>query len=178
MKKPENERRHEPREKSARDAILDAAECLFAEHGYDGVTLRNITALAGTNIASVNYYFGSKEHLFTEMISRRFRPIKATQLQLLRAVMSEAEAERPQLDRVLDAFARPFFESTANLTQEEHLRRMIARVLMETDGVAVRIVQNELLPAGQQFVTAIAQLRPQLSLWQVVFGRNRSHPGA
>jgi len=170
MKKPEDERQREPRDKFARNAILDAAERLFAEHGYDGVTLRHITQLAGTNIASVNYYFGSKESLFEEMIGRRFRPIDARRLQLLQTVLSHVEAGTPQLEPLLDAFARPFFESIADPEQDEPLRRMIARVLMETDGVAVRIVQNELLPVGRQFVMAIGQSRPQLSRWQVVFG--------
>jgi len=141
MKKPEDERQREPRDKFARNAILDAAERLFAEHGYDGVTLRHITQLAGTNIASVNYYFGSKESLFEEMIGRLFRPIDARRLQLLQTVLSHVEAGTPQLEPLLDAFARPFFESIADPEQDEPLRRMIARVLMETDGVAVRIVQ-------------------------------------
>jgi AcrR family transcriptional regulator len=170
MTKPENERRREPREKSARDAILDGAEQLFAEHGYNGVTLRGITALAGTNLASVNYYFGSKERLFTEMINRRFGPIDAWRLQSLRAVLSEAGNGKPQLESILDAFARPFFECTADMKHDEKLQRVIARVLMETDSVAVRIFENELLPAGQLFVRAITQSRPDLSPWQVVFG--------
>jgi AcrR family transcriptional regulator len=43
------------------DAILDAAERLFAAHGYDAVSVREITRDAEVNVAAVHYHFGSKE---------------------------------------------------------------------------------------------------------------------
>ena len=49
---------------SSRQRLLDAAERLFAEHGFHGVSLRTITAEAGMNLAAANYYFGGKEGLF------------------------------------------------------------------------------------------------------------------
>lgn len=55
---------------STRDVILATASMLFAKHGYSAVTLRQITQAAGTNIASVNYYFGSKQKLFAEVCGR------------------------------------------------------------------------------------------------------------
>ena len=48
---------------STRDAILAAAQRLLARDGYQGVTARQIAAEAGTNLALVNYYFGSKQNL-------------------------------------------------------------------------------------------------------------------
>ena len=43
-----------------KDRILDAAESLFAQHGFDATSLRMITASAGVNLASVNYHFQSR----------------------------------------------------------------------------------------------------------------------
>lgn len=157
----------EARVKSPRTAILEAAEQLFAAHGYDGVTLRDVTVLAGTNIASVNYYFGSKEDMFREMIGRRFRSLCARQVELLQAETSQGG--RPQLERLLDAFGRPFFENTG-LEGDELLRRMIVRTLMETDGLAVRVFKVELLPGWGEFVKAIGRSRPELTPQQIVFG--------
>src|SRR3954462_8973427 len=45
------------------EKILDTAEALFMEHGFEATSLRAITTAAGVNLASVNYHFGSKEEL-------------------------------------------------------------------------------------------------------------------
>jgi AcrR family transcriptional regulator len=52
------------RSQGTRDRILEAARAMFAAHGYEGATLRNIAAQASTNVALVIRYFGSKEDLF------------------------------------------------------------------------------------------------------------------
>ncbi|MCC5934845.1 MAG: TetR/AcrR family transcriptional regulator [Balneolales bacterium] len=55
---------------SKRDLILDAAEKLFAESGFNGTTTRAIAKKAGVNIAMLSYYFGSKEQLLHAVIER------------------------------------------------------------------------------------------------------------
>ena len=54
-----------------RQRILDAAESLFTESGFDATTLRQITGAAEVNLAAVNYHFGSKEELIREVFRRR-----------------------------------------------------------------------------------------------------------
>ncbi|HEY7487988.1 MAG TPA: TetR family transcriptional regulator [Streptosporangiaceae bacterium] len=59
-----------PRDRAAtRQRLLDAARRLFAEHGYDHVTVRMIAAAAGANVALINRYFGSKSELFGEVLA-------------------------------------------------------------------------------------------------------------
>jgi AcrR family transcriptional regulator len=53
-------------------AILDAAEQLFAERGYDGVSLAEIGAASGLSRATPSYFFGSKEQLYTAVLKRAF----------------------------------------------------------------------------------------------------------
>lgn len=55
-----------------RERIIDAAHKTFSNAGYDGTSVRQIVALAGTNIASVNYHFGSKEALYREVVETTF----------------------------------------------------------------------------------------------------------
>jgi AcrR family transcriptional regulator len=55
-------------EEATRCRVLEAAGPLFAEKGFDGVKVREITKLAGTNLAAVNYHFRSKEHLYVETV--------------------------------------------------------------------------------------------------------------
>lgn len=55
-------------EKPARQRLLDAAMDIFGKHGYDGATTRMIAKEAGVNIASIPYYFGGKEGLYTALV--------------------------------------------------------------------------------------------------------------
>ena len=56
---------------TTKERILGAAEVLFAQHGFDGASLRQLTAAAKVNLAAVNYHFGSKEKLVEEVFRRR-----------------------------------------------------------------------------------------------------------
>ncbi|HEX6468702.1 MAG TPA: TetR family transcriptional regulator [Streptosporangiaceae bacterium] len=59
-----------PRDRAAtRQRLLDAARRLFAEHGYDHVTVRMIAAAAEANVALISRYFGSKAELFGEVLA-------------------------------------------------------------------------------------------------------------
>ncbi|MCW2309646.1 TetR/AcrR family transcriptional regulator [Rhodobium gokarnense] len=58
-----------PYTKDTRQQILEAAQKTFAEYGYDRTSIRQIVARAGTNIASVNYHFGSKDALYREVLA-------------------------------------------------------------------------------------------------------------
>lgn len=66
-----------------REAILDAAEELFAEHGFDKTSLREITSRADVNLAAVHYHFGSKEALISAVLERIVAPINEERMALL-----------------------------------------------------------------------------------------------
>ncbi|UTV28693.1 TetR/AcrR family transcriptional regulator [Photobacterium atrarenae] len=66
--------------------ILDAAELLFAEHGFKETSLRTITSKAGVNLASVNYHYGDKKTLVRAVLSRyleEFMPALKAELEVL-----------------------------------------------------------------------------------------------
>ncbi|MGF6967116.1 AcrR family transcriptional regulator [Paraburkholderia sp. WC7.3g] len=63
--------------------ILDTAETLFIECGYQAMSLRQITSRAEVNLAAVNYHFGSKEALIHSMLSRRLDRLNLERLKLL-----------------------------------------------------------------------------------------------
>ena len=62
--------------------ILEVAETLFAEKGFDGTSIRDISKVAKINVAMISYYFGSKERLLQSLIVYRTTDIK-TQLEHL-----------------------------------------------------------------------------------------------
>lgn len=72
--------------------ILDAAEELFMEHGFEATSLRLITTAANVNLAAANYHFGSKEELFQVVFARRLDPLNRDRVALLSAYESAAAA--------------------------------------------------------------------------------------
>ena len=102
---------HEPAETeeaeaATKAAVFNAAERLFALHGFQNVSVRDITAEAGVNLASVNYHFGSKDALLFEIFRRRAAELNRERARLLH----EAGARHggaPPLRSVLEALFAP-----------------------------------------------------------------------
>ncbi len=68
-----------------KEIILDGAEHLFAQHGFHGVTTRQVAVEAGVDVALVHYYFGTKRGLFDAVFARRAEILNAARLASLDA---------------------------------------------------------------------------------------------
>ncbi|MFT7286709.1 MAG: AcrR family transcriptional regulator [Halieaceae bacterium] len=90
-----------------KERILDAAEALFAEHGYDAVTLRRIATEASVDVALANYYFGKKLALFEAVFERRAALLNEARREALHACQARAGAEGPSVEQIIEAFLRP-----------------------------------------------------------------------
>jgi AcrR family transcriptional regulator len=75
-----------PPKLSTKDRILAATETLFIARGFDGTSLRAITTEAAVNLAAVNYHFGSKEEMFTVVLTRRLDAMNTERLRRLDAL--------------------------------------------------------------------------------------------
>ena len=104
-----------PKEESAdtRAAILDAAEALFSEHGFDGVTQRQVAREAGVDSALLHYYFGDKRGLFDAVFLRRAEILNAERLEALDRYEAAA-AGAMTLEGLMEAFLRPVLESSTH----------------------------------------------------------------
>jgi AcrR family transcriptional regulator len=87
--------------------ILDAAERLFVEHGFEATSLRQLTTAAGVNLAAVNYHFGSKEELFQAVLTRRLDPMNQERIDLLTKLEREAGGKPLSCEKVLFAMLIP-----------------------------------------------------------------------
>jgi AcrR family transcriptional regulator len=93
-----------------RDRLLNEAEKLFADHGFDGVSVRDITKAAGVDVALANYHFGSKLQLFDAVFQRRAATVNARRILLLDDVLDGAAPNSPTLESVIGAFTWPVAE--------------------------------------------------------------------
>src|SRR5271169_5940979 len=76
----------------ARGRLLDAAEALFAERGFYGVTTRKVANAAGVDVALIYYHFKSKSSLFDGVFERRARPLVLARRDSLRAYAANGAA--------------------------------------------------------------------------------------
>jgi AcrR family transcriptional regulator len=84
--------------------ILDAAEELFMQHGFEGTSMRQLTAKAAVNLAAVNYHFGSKDALIEAVFRRRLDPMNAERLAELDRLELEAAGKPLAAEALIDAF--------------------------------------------------------------------------
>src|SRR3954465_1594479 len=92
---------------ATRRRMLDAAERLFLEHGFDGTSLRMLTGAAGVNLAAVNYHFGGKEELFRAMLSARLDPLNRDRIALLGEYEKAAGGRPLPCETILKALFAP-----------------------------------------------------------------------
>lgn len=101
--------------RDTKDRILDAAEELFADHGFAASSLRAITTTAEVNLAAVNYHFGSKEELLGAVLERRMGPINRERIEILDRLEAEAGSNPVAIEALVDAMLRPAFSAIAGL---------------------------------------------------------------
>lgn len=111
---------------NARERLLDAAEALFADYGFNGVSVRTIVDRAGVNLGAIPYYFGTKENLFKEVFYRRAVPLQAEREALLRRL--QASGKKPTIEDVLWALLEPAFRAARG---NEAFRRLLGRASMD-----------------------------------------------
>jgi AcrR family transcriptional regulator len=150
-----------------RTQILDAAEHLFAEHGYRGTSVRAITDLAGANLAAVGYHFGSKSELLAAVARRAIEPINAAQSAGLDRLL--ARTPDPPVAELVEAFAGPLFdEMPAGNKGGARTSRLIVMIITDPaeevrswTGPAQDTVRDRYLAA---FGRALPSLSPE-ELW-------------
>ncbi len=95
----------------AREAILNAAEKVFAEQGYDGARIDVIATVAGYNKSLIFQYFGDKLNLYVGVIRRADEQIRGFQNQILSELLaSETVSDIKQLKALLGTFIKAYFD--------------------------------------------------------------------
>jgi AcrR family transcriptional regulator len=113
-----------------RGDLLDAAEKLFAEHGFEGTTTREVVKRAKCNLALISYYFGSKDGLYQAVLIRHFEALK---IRYAATDLSEASLIKqwPEFkDPVRRQFCGTLFALSQNMIANTSMQKIICRELM------------------------------------------------
>ena len=144
---------------STKERILSAAEMLFAEHGFAGTSLRQVTGRADVNLAAVNYHFGSKDNLVAEVFRRRMDEMSQARLGMLQ----QAREQSPlQLETVLRAFIEPALALSLNREGGGAFVRVLARAYAERNDRLRRFLSDNYGHVLREFSRALADCAPAL----------------
>jgi AcrR family transcriptional regulator len=159
---------------SRKDRILDAAEHAFADLGFDGASLRQIVQRAKVNLATVYYYFGSKEGLMVAVFVRRIGPLRQEQMEMLHRFEEEAGLRPLRLEKILEAMLLPPLRLMASASvKDKAVTRLIGRLATEPNPHTQELVRREFEDARMAFVNAFRRSLPTLPLpdlrWRIEF---------
>ncbi len=145
---------------TTKDRILAAAEHLFAEKGLSGASLREITAAAEVNLASVHYHFGSKDGLVRELVMRRFAPINQARLEGLDRLEARHGPEPVPLEELLRVFLEPALRIFGGPGAD--FPRLIGRLHLEPHPDLPIWMQEIFQPVLVRFGAAMTRTLPHL----------------
>jgi AcrR family transcriptional regulator len=139
--------------------LLDTAERLFGELGYDGVGMRMLADEAKVNLGAATYHYGSKEALYIETFMRGFRPVNAERLRLLRDAETQAGGKPVSVEKIVECMIRPPFESGL---EHPAFHKFLARNLLMPPQFIHAAIEKELLPGVEVFIAALKRARPDV----------------
>jgi AcrR family transcriptional regulator len=149
---------------ATKGAILDAAERLFAAHGFRATSLRAITSEADANLGAVNYHFSSKDALILAVLRRRMQPMNAARLALLDEFETRSAGKPLTAEKILEALFRPPVELVVRGTKSgRYFMRLMAQALAEPSELLEPLIREEFAEKNRRFHAAMRRALPYLT---------------
>jgi len=165
------------RDAATKAAVLTAAERLFALRGFQSVSVRDITAEAGVNLASVNYHFGSKDSLLFEIFRRRTAELNRERARMLHEASAQ-HGGKPPVRAILTAlFAPPLRWSSP-----DHERRIAVQFIIRARSEGTEAMREALTTDvshlrrfADALVAALPDRPPEEVYWRLHFALGMLH---
>ena len=148
-----------------KQAILLAAEKLFAQKGYHAVSIRQIAEEAGVPLALVGYYYGPKHELFHAIFAHWNATI---QERLAGLAAARASKLRNKLAAIIEAFIRPVLRMRAS-AEGEYYALLVARELYHANAETDRVLRAYFDPLAHAFIDALHEIAPHAARGQVAW---------
>ncbi len=142
-----------------KERLLVVAGELFADRGFDSVSLRMITDRANVNLASVNYHFGSKEELIGAVVDDIVRPVNERRLSLLSLI--DYTTQDP-IRKIIHAFIDPVFDLSDSGNDDNKYYKLISRCIASRDERVSSIIIKQFPEVLAQFVSALTKALPSI----------------
>jgi AcrR family transcriptional regulator len=164
---------------TTRDRILDAAESLFANHGFEGASIRAIVDAAKVNLAAIHYHFHSKEALLEAVLTRRIVLVNGARLKRLEEAEAAAAPQPASVDKILRAFIVPTIEfahrDRAGATFVQLMSRMFTEPRFSLTNFMGRKFGDTIARFSNALVRALPHLPRKVVLWRAFFTMGAMH---
>ncbi len=154
--------------------ILDAAERLFAERGYDGTAIREITRAANVNVAAIHYHYGSKEEVLRGVTDRIVGPLNERRFKLLERALDDAQPHPPSIEAILEAFIRPDIETLQRLHQRgPTVAHFLGRTYMDPTPWIQQMAQEQFAEVQTRLFPVLAATLDHLTFDEIEWRMSR-----
>lgn len=144
-----------------KERLIVVAGELFAERGFDAVSLRTITDKANANLAAVNYHFGSKQDLIVAVVDDIVRPVNERRLFLLEDI---DYSQSRSIKEIVHAFIDPVFDACNSESESDNkYYKLISRCISSRDERVSSIIIKQFPEVLAKFVDAITKALPEIS---------------
>jgi AcrR family transcriptional regulator len=151
-----------------RTRILDAAEELFMQHGFEATSMRLLTAKAGVNLAAVNYHFGSKLALIEAVFRRRLDPMNLARIAELDQLEAQSRAAAPE--EIIRAFLSPTLELVEDAKGGgRNFIRLLGRAYTEPAKPVRQLIGQMHAPVMDRNTRALARALPHMPNEELVW---------
>ena len=161
-------------ESGSKRKLLDAAEVLFAEKGFEAVSVRDITQVAKTNVAAVNYHFGSRDGLLTLVMMRYMVPVTEERLARLESLEKKWSGKSIPLEELIDALVRPLVGQVRKSDLSERLfYKLTGRIFAEQGNGLPPQIEDQFRQVAERFTRSFARTLPSVPAedlaWRIHF---------
>ncbi|MGH8764517.1 MAG: TetR/AcrR family transcriptional regulator [Burkholderiales bacterium] len=153
-----------------RTRILDAAEELFMQHGFEGTSMRQLTAQAGANLAAVNYHFGSKDALVEAVFRRRLDPMNAQRIADIDRLEKEAAGRPLSAEAIIRAFVGASLHMIEDVKSGgRNFIRLLGRTYTDPQKHIRSLIGQLYAPAMARYKAAFERSLPQMPADELVW---------
>ena len=148
---------------NVRRRIIDTAEALFGEKGFNGTSIRDITTHANCNVAAVNYHFRGKDNLYFEIFSNRLDVLRDIRISGINKAMRD---ENVTLEKLLYAFANAFIEPLLAESGGRRFIKVMLREMLDPRLPKEMFLEKTIMPVMAAFQNALVKICPKLDIKQ------------
>jgi AcrR family transcriptional regulator len=166
--------------RDTKTALIEAATILFADHGIDAVSVRDITKAAKANIGAITYYFGSKDELIKEVYRASISPRREMRLAALEEYERELNGRQPEAEGILRALVAPTIRAALEPNgRESYAMRLAFQAYALRRPMLDEVMAAELDEFAIRFMNALARATPEATFeeigWRYYFVIGAAH---